>query len=241
MQKSHNNEHDYDMIKTKPGQAPENGWERVKRMYSQNEFGEVSAELTNVVHSSLCGAFIGACFGGFVISKDSYVYFLENNQATIFKSTGDAKKKLQDYVMIAFAKGAYQWGWRLGMFTGMFSLIATTMSVYRGETALVEYITAGALTGALYKANLGLAATLVGAGLGAALSTIAGLAILGILKVTGVTMDDIRKAMTKIKEARQDQLNQALEKASEIKNDDLTRHHESLVTQKGEIKVELIK
>lgn len=38
--------------------------------------------------------------------------------------------------------------------------------MYRGNTSLVEYVTAGALTGALYKINLGLAATFVGAGLG---------------------------------------------------------------------------
>ncbi|CAG5035896.1 unnamed protein product [Parnassius apollo] len=88
-----------------------------------------------------------------------------------------AKKQLQDYVTIAFAKGAVQWGWRLGIFTGTFILITTTVSVYRGDTSLVEYIFAGAITGAIYKANLGLAAMIVGAGVGATLSTLGGLAI----------------------------------------------------------------
>lgn len=37
------------------------------------------------------GAFTGACLGGFAKSKDAYVYFIENNQATIFKSTLQAK------------------------------------------------------------------------------------------------------------------------------------------------------
>ncbi|KAL0840532.1 hypothetical protein ABMA28_015750 [Loxostege sticticalis] len=232
------NEHDHDTLKPQNAETERSGIERVKKMFSRNEYEEVSPELHNVVQAAMCGAFFGACMGGFARSRDAYLYFIENNQATIFKSTMEAKKKLQDYVTVAFAKGAYRWGWRLGIFSGMFSLIATTISVYRGDTTLVEYITAGAITGGLYKANLGLAATFVGAGLGAALSTIAGLAILGLLKITGVSMDDIRKAMYRIKEAREDQFNQAVEKSAKIKNDDLTKHHDDLVAEKGEKNIE---
>lgn len=43
------------------------------------------------MQSALCGAFIGACMGGFVSSRVAYLNFIENNQATIFKSTADAK------------------------------------------------------------------------------------------------------------------------------------------------------
>ena len=38
--------------------------------------------------------------------------------------------------------------------------------MYRGDTSLIEFISAGALTGALYKLDMGMAAILVGAGLG---------------------------------------------------------------------------
>lgn len=31
-----------------------------------------------------------------------------------------SQKKLQDYVTIAFAKGAYYWAWRLAFFSGLF-------------------------------------------------------------------------------------------------------------------------
>lgn len=47
-----------------------------------------------------------------------------------------------------------------------FSTITTTLSVYNGNTSLIEYIAAGTITGAMYKVNLGFAATLVGAALG---------------------------------------------------------------------------
>ncbi|CAB3243878.1 unnamed protein product [Arctia plantaginis] len=217
---------------------PETGWDRVKQMYTKNEHEEVSLELSNVSQSTMSGAFIGACLGGFVSSRVAYLDFIENNQATTFKSTAQAKKRLQDYVTIAFARGAYKWGWRLSFFTGIFSLTATTISVYRGNTSLVDYITAGALTGALYKINLGLAATFVGAGVGAVLSTIGGLAILGLLKITGLSMDEIRKALNQVKEAREDQYNQALEKSATIKNDEMTASHNWIVKEHGEKKLE---
>ncbi|XP_052752365.1 RPII140-upstream gene protein [Galleria mellonella] len=232
------NENDYNMLDLPVPAVPQTGWERVKKMYRKNEFDEISPELHTVAQASLCGAFVGACMGGFTSSRQAYVYFIENNQATIFKSTMQAKKKLQDYVTVAFAKGAYHWGWRLGIFTGIFSLVATTVSVYRNDTSVLEYVMAGAISGGLYKVNLGLAATFVGAGLGSILGLVAGSVIAILLKLTGITMDDIRKSLHKIKEAREDQYNQALEKSAKIKNDDLTRYHQALIEEKGPLKIE---
>ncbi|KAJ8732171.1 hypothetical protein PYW08_014901 [Mythimna loreyi] len=233
--------YDHDLLNREDKSGPQTGWDRVKLMYTGNEHEEVSEELNTVLQASLCGAFVGACMGGFVSSRVAYLNFIENNQATIFKSTAEAKKRLQDYVTVAFAKGAYKWGWRLCFFTGVFSLTSTTVSVYRGDTSLIEFISAGALTGALYKIDMGLAAVLVGAGLGTVLSTVAGLAIIGLLKVTGVNMQEIRKALYKLKEAREDQYNQALEKAATIKNDKLSEHHKEIISELGEKKIDDIK
>ncbi|XP_072940271.1 complex I assembly factor TIMMDC1, mitochondrial [Epargyreus clarus] len=232
------NEHDHDIINMGEPETPKTGFDRVKTMFKKNEFDEISAELNNVVQMTLCGCFFGACMGGFARSKDAYVNFIENNQATIFKSTMEAKKRLQDHVTVAFAKGAYHWGWRLGMFSGLFGLFTTTLSVYRGDNSLVDYVSAGAITGALYKANLGPAAMVVGAGLGAALSLIGGLLIFGVLKVTGRSMDDIRASMYKLKIARKEQYDQAVEKSAVEKHDNLTRHHDVLVQEKGVTQVD---
>ncbi|XP_026486082.2 RPII140-upstream gene protein [Vanessa tameamea] len=214
------------------------GWDRVRDMYSKDEFGEVSVELHNVAQATMCGFFVGACLGGFAKSRDAYLHFIENNQATIFNSTIQAKKKLQDYVTVAFARGAYHWGWRLGIFTGMFSIISTTVSVYRDQSSLGDYVAAGTITGAIYKANLGPAAMVVGAFLGGVLSIIGGILILSILKLTGVSMEDIRKSFYKIKEARYDQYKQSVEKAATEKHDSLTLHHDVIVEEKGVKKIE---
>ncbi|KPJ11290.1 RPII140-upstream gene protein [Papilio machaon] len=181
----------------------------------QSEFEEVSVELHNVIQATLSGAFIGACFGGFLKSREAYVKFIERNQATAFTSTIQAKKQLQDYVTIRFAKGAVHWGWRLGLFTGCFSLITTVIAVYRGESSLIDYVMAGALTGGIYKANLGVAGTIVGA-------------------TVGMNYDSV------IYKFSEDQYNQVLEKSAKEKHDNLTRHHDKLVSEKGEKKIEEI-
>lgn len=55
----------------------------------------------------MTGAFIGACMGGLVRSRDAYLYFIENNQATIFKSTFEAKVRPCTYLNKIFLKLKY--------------------------------------------------------------------------------------------------------------------------------------
>ncbi|XP_045534325.1 RPII140-upstream gene protein [Papilio machaon] len=234
------NVNDYNKLHEPEPQTANSGLDRVKKMFQRDEFEEVSVELHNVIQATLSGAFIGACFGGFLKSREAYVKFIERNQATAFTSTIQAKKQLQDYVTIRFAKGAVHWGWRLGLFTGCFSLITTVIAVYRGESSLIDYVMAGALTGGIYKANLGVAGTIVGATVGGVLSAFGGLLILNILKITGVSMEDVRRVLYNIKLAREDQYNQVLEKSAKEKHDNLTRHHDKLISEKGEKKIEEI-
>lgn len=44
--------------------------------------------------------------------------------------------------------------------------ISTGISVYRGKTGIVEYVTAGMVSGVLYKLNMGPRGWLVGGGVG---------------------------------------------------------------------------
>ncbi|XP_041976650.1 RPII140-upstream gene protein [Aricia agestis] len=232
------NEYDHNILQKSESAVEKTGWERVKDMFKKNEFDEPSKELHTIGQATTFGLFLGAMFGGVVKSRHAYITFIENNQATIFHSTKEAQKKLQDQVTLSFAKGAYHWGWRLGLFSGMFSFIATSISVYRDDSTIVEYVIAGAMTGALYKANLGTAAMLVGGLLGGVLSTVGGLVILGLLKISGLSMAEIRASLYRIREARQEQMNQGAEKTATEKHDDLTRHHDKIIEQKGAVKIE---
>ncbi|XP_038210491.1 RPII140-upstream gene protein [Zerene cesonia] len=216
-----NNENDYNLLEKSDQEAPITGWERVKRMYSKNEYEEFSIEIHNIAQASMSGIFFGACYGGFIKSRDAYLYFIENNQAAVFNSTFQAKVNFEIILLYC-------------------SLIATTISVYRDKNSVIEYMIAGAVTGAVYKANLGLAASLVGAGLGTALSLVGGLAIIGLLKISGVTMNDIRQSLYKIKQSREQVYNECLEASAKEKNDDLTKHHDVLIVEKGIKKIEEI-
>lgn len=95
----------------------ETGKQRLQYMFSIDEFGNMSPELHSSLQVGFLGMFMGGLYGGFTRSRIAYLNFLENNQATAFKHHFDAKRKLQDQVTIAFGKGAYQFGWRLGLFS----------------------------------------------------------------------------------------------------------------------------
>jgi len=57
-----------------------------------------------------------------------------------------------------------------------------------------NYILGGSITGLLFKINLGLRATLVGTGLGGILGGICGGMSILILKLSGVTIDEVLDA-----------------------------------------------
>lgn len=97
------------------------------------------------------GLFTGVCYGGFIGSKKSYIEFMERNQATAFETPFAAKSKLQESIVLSFMKTGWKWGWRMGAFTFMYMGVSTTMSVYRNKYSIFDYITAGVVTGALYK------------------------------------------------------------------------------------------
>lgn len=77
----------------------------------------MSGELNSIHQAGFLGMFTGAVYGGFLGSRKSYFDFLDRNQATAFTNHLDAKRKLQDQVTMGFAKNAFRFGWRLGLFS----------------------------------------------------------------------------------------------------------------------------
>lgn len=56
-----------------------------------SDTGTVSSELNSIYQASFVSFFCGAVYGGFHKSRQAYVDFMENNQATAFKSHFEAK------------------------------------------------------------------------------------------------------------------------------------------------------
>uniref|UniRef100_A0A2M4CG99 Complex I assembly factor TIMMDC1, mitochondrial n=1 Tax=Anopheles darlingi TaxID=43151 RepID=A0A2M4CG99_ANODA len=227
------NSHDQITIDTKTVQAmyeeapgdKQTGKERLKMMFSIDEFGRVSSELNSIYQAGFLGFLFGACYGGFVSSRIAYLNFLERNQATTAQARSEAKKKLQDQVTVNFAKGAFKWGWRLALFTTSYVGIQTVISVYRGKSSLYEYLAAGSVTGAMYKFSMGFRGMASGGLIGMALGGLAGGLSLIIMRATGTTMEEVRFWQYKWQTNRDQIIHDSLKKQSETEEDPLLSHH----------------
>jgi len=207
----------------------ESGKDRLYAMFSVDEFGTMSSEINSIYQSAFMGFLTGAIWGGFVQSRAAYVHFMENNQATAFKSHLDAKKKLQDQVTINFAKGAVKWGWRLSLFSSTYVGIVTTISVYRGKSSIYEYVAAGAVAGSMYKINTGLRGMTVGGLLGCGLGGVAGAISLMVLKFTGTSMEEVRYWQYNWKKDRDQSISAAELKNSIYERDPLLDAHDETI------------
>lgn len=72
----------------------ETGKDRLYMMFSTDDTGTISSELNSIYQASFMGFLGGAIYGGFHKSRGAYMDFMDNNQATAFKSHFDAKVKL---------------------------------------------------------------------------------------------------------------------------------------------------
>ncbi|XP_037949753.1 RPII140-upstream gene protein [Teleopsis dalmanni] len=207
----------------------ETGVDRLKAMFQlESEFHTISPELNSIYQGGFVGFLIGAVYGGVIQSREGYMRFMENNEATAFESHLDAKRKLQDQFTINFAKGGLKWGWRLGLFTTSYLGIVTCISVYRNKSSIFEYLAAGGLTGALYKVNMGLRGMAVGGIVGGILGGVAGASSLLIMKASGTSMEEVRYWQYKWRTDRDDDIKEAvkiqLEKTE--RSAEIIKHHE---------------
>ncbi|XP_053669758.1 RPII140-upstream gene protein [Anopheles nili] len=214
------------MYENAPGDK-QTGMERIRLMFSIDEFGRISSEVNSIYQAGFLGFLFGACYGGFVNSRVAYMNFMERNQATAFQSSFEAKKKLQDQVTLNFAKGAFRWGWRLALFTTSYIGIQTVVSVYRGKSSLYEYVAAGGVTGAMYKFSMGLRGMASGGLVGVALGGFAGGLSLIIMRATGTTMEEVRFWQYKWKTNRDQVILDSLKVQTAIEEDPLLKQHHS--------------
>ncbi|XP_012221112.1 RPII140-upstream gene protein [Linepithema humile] len=172
----------------------EMGWDRVKKIFCLNEEGMFTKELQSIINVTLSGVVLGAFLGGTNATKNTVDNFITNNEATRFLNQFDAKRHLQQAVSVNFIRKGAKFGGKLGLFCCMFSTLTTCTSAYRGKVATENYIFGGAVTGFLYKMNLGFRAALVGTGLGSMLGAVCGSLSILVLTLSGVTMDEVMTA-----------------------------------------------
>lgn len=70
----------------------------------------------NMLWASLSGFFIG----GWSTSRAAAEQYLKESETTRFRSQFDMQRGLQDSIMRSFFVNGARWGWKLGVFMGMF-------------------------------------------------------------------------------------------------------------------------
>lgn len=70
-----------------------------------SEFGNISQEANSILQVGAMSTFIGAIYGGVINSRSAYLEFMQNNQATTFKSHLDAKvRSFKNHKILLYTK-----------------------------------------------------------------------------------------------------------------------------------------
>ncbi|KAK9505734.1 hypothetical protein O3M35_009722 [Rhynocoris fuscipes] len=223
-------------IQTQPSKSVDEkklkGWDKIYEVFTVDEYGSISPELSTIYQTTFFTAFVGACYGGFMQSRQAYLQFIERNQATSFVDHYEAKKKLQDHVTVNFAKGALRLSWRLALFSGLYVTFVTLASAYRGEPKLIDYVAGGLVSGGLYQVNMGLRGVIVGGTLGTMIGLLAGSLTLAILKFTGASLDEVHQFRYDLYNSRGRHLDEAVSKREMEKLNEALRKRDTAVQEK---------
>lgn len=210
------------------------GWDRLRLMYTKDEFGNISQQMSAVLQTSFMSLFAGAAYGGFKASKQAYEDFIERNQATVYENMLDAKRRLQNHVTINFGRGAFHWGWRLALFCGSFQLLLTSIATYRGNTSVMDYVASGMIAGSVFRAQLGPRGIIVGGTVGSILGLLAGSLSQLLLSFYDSSFEDVIVWQNKLSNIKEEEFSKGLKKHRErdFKGTvPLLRHHEQLVSE----------
>ncbi|XP_052455059.1 complex I assembly factor TIMMDC1, mitochondrial isoform X2 [Carassius gibelio] len=172
---------------------PDTGWNRIKDLFYRGEGQMYSEELRNIVKSGIAAAMVGMVYGGLPGARHARERFIQLSQAEIYLNRVDAVRSAHNAAIRGFVRFGWRWSWRVAAFVTMFNTVSTGLTVYRDKSALSHFAVAGALTGGVFRLNLGLRGLLAGTAIGAVLGLPAGVVIIGLQKLGGETMHDKRQ------------------------------------------------
>ena len=192
------------------------GMDRIKRMFHVDD-GHVTKELQAIITSTVTAVIGGFLFGGLMQARHVPETFIAENQASQFNSRIDAQRQMQYKFAMAFMKGGTNVAIKLGLFCFLFSASSTCLYVYRGKFELINFTSAGALTGCLYKLNMGIKGALAGSFVGTTLGTVYGCLTLGLLYITGTKIEEVYEVHANLMNMRRDLISK---QAREYMDDD---------------------
>ncbi|XP_055965097.1 complex I assembly factor TIMMDC1, mitochondrial [Sorex fumeus] len=169
---------------------PESGWGRLRQLFAKDEQQRISKELENIYRAALSAGIIGWAYGGipaFIHAKQRYI---EQSQAEVYHNRFDAVQSAHRAATRGFIRYGWRWGWRTTVFVTIFNTVNTGLTVYRNKNALSHFVIAGAVTGSVFRINLGLRGLVAGGIIGGLLGTPVGGLLMALQKYYGETTQE---------------------------------------------------
>ncbi|XP_070850154.1 complex I assembly factor TIMMDC1, mitochondrial [Chaetodon trifascialis] len=172
---------------------PDTGWDRIKDLFNKDATQSYPEELTSVVKSGVFAALAGWIYGGLPAARDARQRYIQASQAEIYTSRVDAVRSAHNAAIRGFVRYGWRWSWRVAAFVTLFNSVSTGLSVYRDEYTLSHYAAAGAVTGGLFRLNLGLRGLVAGTVIGTVLGIPTGALIIGMQSLAGEAVIERRR------------------------------------------------
>lgn len=176
----------------------ESGWDRLRELFVKDEQQRTSKELENIYRAAISAGIIGWAYGGipaFIHAKQRYI---EQSQAEIYHNRFDAVQSAHRAATRGFIRYGWRWSWRTAVFVTVFNTVNTGLNVYRNKNALSHFVIAGAVTGSLFRINLGLRGLVAGGIIGALLGTPVGSLLMALQKYQGETIQERKQKDQKV-------------------------------------------
>lgn len=172
---------------------PDTGWDRIKDLFEKHPTQRYAEELTNVIKSGAVAAVVGLFYGGLPAARHARKRYIQVSQAELYTGRVDAVRSAHNAAVRGFVRYGFRWSWRVAAFVTLFNTVSTGLSVYRDKYTFSHYAAAGAVTGGLFRLNLGLGGLVAGSIIGGALGVPAGLMIISMQTLSGETIRERRR------------------------------------------------
>ncbi|CAI7995257.1 Complex I assembly factor TIMMDC1, mitochondrial [Geodia barretti] len=122
----------------------ETGKDRVRALFKRRPGEQFMLEEVREFQATvLVATLTGFLLGGLVGARYAGDKFVRISQSSKFSSTMQAQRELHTASFLGFTRNGCRWGWKLGVFSAIFSGTNILLSTYRDTSDALNYIAAG--------------------------------------------------------------------------------------------------
>lgn len=223
----------YDKTEVEEELEPKTGVERVITAFQKDKHGELKKEVISAIQISTGSAIMLGFYGGFKYTKFAFENWVTVHATTRFRTGYEAKRALNDHLMVEFCKHFFIYAAKGFMFSSILMFTIIAVSAFRNKDGFLEYTTGGLVAGSLMRINYGLRGMISGATVGGVLGTVTGLAANLLMKLGNFTLNDVREWQYDIQKKRSELYKQGQSKIADEEDviSRSLRHYTTRLTQ----------